>query len=68
MSDERAREIAGKLTKAQREAMLALTLPEGGGKWPARHALREKGLLGPFPNYGFTDLAIAVRRILEEKE
>lgn len=52
------------LTKAQERAVRTLTVPDGGGKWPARHALVDKGLLHPFPRHAFTDLAHAVRQHL----
>ena len=59
--------IAAGLTRAQREAVVRLRVPEGGGKWPARHALVDKGLMTPFPRHEFTELARAVRRHIQEQ-
>lgn len=59
--DTDAAVIAAKLTEAQRRAVLKLIVPDGGGKWPARHALVDKGLMTGFPNYSFTPLARQVR-------
>jgi hypothetical protein len=59
-----AQEIAKKLTKAQRRAVMKGIVPCGRGYWPLRHAMLGKGLIN------LTDflspLGLAVRQILSD--
>lgn len=58
-------ELARGLTEAQKRAVMALRVPDGRGKWPARHSLVDKGLLSPFPRHSWTPLGLTLRAYLE---
>jgi hypothetical protein len=62
---DEVREIAAKLTKAQRASLHTLREPDGRGKWPARHALVGKGLFEYHP-WRPTAIGLEIRAYLKE--
>lgn len=58
--------IAARLTKAQREAVLRATAPDGPGMWPCRNALTRDGLFTGFAGTVITPLGLSVRAILKD--
>lgn len=58
-------EIAAKLTKAQRKALLSMQQPSGSGKWPVQNGLVVKGLASVYP-WRWTPLGLAVRAELQK--